>query len=403
MRRACFALAVGLAAVAACSADGDGGDGAAGSGGSVPGRAATTVASTTAGTPTTAAPPAAARGPYRAAERWLCRPDLRRDPCRDDLDATVLEAGGGSHVERTAVAADPAVDCFYVYPTVNLGAEGNAPFDGEYAAELGALRAQAARFSEVCAVYAPLYRQRTLTTSDPSASDRAYADVLAAWRHYLAAWSGTRGFVLMGHSQGAGLLNRLVREEIDPEPALRARLVSALLIGSTVAVPAGEDAGGDFVHVPACRAPDQFGCVVTYASFRAASPPPPTSFFGRPRSGPGEALCTNPAALGGGSGTLEPYYPAAAGGVFETGTAGMPDLATPFVALPGLASAECVRRDGITYLEITVHPDPSDPRPDDIRGDLTPEWGLHLVDVQLALGNLVDLVRDQARAWSPGA
>ena len=42
---------------------------------------------------------------------------------------------------------------------------------------------------------------------------------------------------------------------------------------------------------------------------------------------------------------------------------------------------------------------PPDPRIDDIGGDLTPEWGLHLVDVNVAMGDLVSIARRQARAW----
>ena len=39
---------------------------------------------------------------------------------------------------------------------------------------------------------------------------------------------------------------------------------------------------------------------------------------------------------------------------------------------------------------------------DDIGGDITPQWGLHLVDVNLGMGNLVDVVREQAAAWRGG-
>ena len=58
-----------------------------------------------------------------------------------------------------------------------------------------------------------------------------------------------------------------------------------------------------------------------------------------------------------------------------------------------------------TYLEITVHGDPADPRVDDIVGDLgmrakpLADWGLHLVDVNLAMGNLLDLVGQQTRTY----
>ena len=47
-------------------------------------------------------------------------------------------------------------------------------------------------------------------------------------------------------------------------------------------------------------------------------------------------------------------------------------ISTPFVTLPGLVSGECASQGGFNYLSVTVNADPSDPRADDIGGDLTP-------------------------------
>ena len=53
----------------------------------------------------------------------------------------------------------------------------------------------------------------------------------------------------------------------------------------------------------------------------------------------------------------------------------------------------------------TVHGDPSDPRSDDITGDVfthdavRPRWGLHPIDLDLAMGNILDLIGTQSRAW----
>ena len=94
--------------------------------------------------------------------------------------------------------------------------------------------------------------------------------------------------MLVGHSQGAGLLTDLLAEEIDDEPAVRDRLVSALLLGTSVAVPDGEDVGGDFEEAPVCRAPDQTGCVVTYRLVPFDLPlRARTALFGAPREGTG--------------------------------------------------------------------------------------------------------------------
>jgi hypothetical protein len=44
-------------------------------------------------------------------------------------------------------------------------------------------------------------------------------------------------------------------------------------------------------------------------------------------------------------------------------------------------------------------PNPSEPRIDDIGGDLTPEWGMHLIDVNVAMGDLVSLARSEGKAF----
>jgi hypothetical protein len=46
-----------------------------------------------------------------------------------------------------------------------------------------------------------------------------------------------------------------------------------------------------------------------------------------------------------------------------------------------------------------VTPEPGDPRPI-VTERIGPDWGLHLYDVNLALGNLVDVVRRQAKAYA---
>jgi hypothetical protein len=70
-------------------------------------------------------------------------------------------------------------------------------------------------------------------------------------------------------------------------------------------------------------------------------------------------------------------------------------VTTPFVSLPGLVSAQCVSEGDFTYLSVKVNADPADPRTDDIgrrhrggrRHDLK-DWGLHLIDVNLEMGDL---------------
>ncbi len=349
------------------------------------------LAGCTGGGTDTAAPPAATSeaAPSTPAGRidhptvWLCRPGLPANPCEGGLDATVL-GPPGSRQEPFRPAADPPVDCFYVYPTVSPAPTRNAPLKAG-PAEVRAVRAQAARFAEVCRVFAPVYRQITshgLATgglTDRKARALAHGDVVSAWHDYLAHHSNGRRFVLIGHSQGTFELTQLVQEEIDGDAALRARLVSALLIGGFVGVTPGRDTG-DLTNVPACRRPGQTGCVVAYNSY--AGVPPAGSIFGRPSSGR-RILCTNPAALAGGPAPLRPYLPAD-----EVGAGG-----DGFVTAPGTLRAECRERAGVSWLDVTGTT--AQARQLLRTASAQPAWGLHRADVSLALGDLVALVRTQ--------
>src|SRR5579859_1605422 len=97
---------------------------------------AVAVAQTPAGSAT---PPPALD--YTDAQNWVCRPD---HPCRDDLTTAALSAEGRARLERFEPAADPKIDCFYVYPTVSMSRELLAP-PGVTEAERRAVRQQALR------------------------------------------------------------------------------------------------------------------------------------------------------------------------------------------------------------------------------------------------------------------
>ena len=122
------------------------------------------------------------------------------------------------------------------------------------------------------------------------------------------------------------------------------------------------------------------------------------------------AACVNPAALQGGSATLRAYLSNPAPGsesVPESRQWVKPQrpIETPFVSVPGLLSAECVADDRGSYLAVKVNADPNDPRADDIAGDVVrdgkvaEDWGLHLIDAHVAMGDLIDLVAAQSKAY----
>jgi hypothetical protein len=357
-----------------------------------------------------------AKNDYSDGKTWLCRPG-RQDACAVDQATTIVAADGTLTPEAWKANPNAPIDCFYVYPTVSADPGGNSDMNAG-PEENGVVREQLARFASQCKVYAPLYRQATLTalraatTGSPIAVDRAlgYNDVLEAWHHYLQHDNNGRGVVLIGHSQGSGLLTQLIRNEIDGKP-VSSKLISALLLGTSLPVPKGTDTGGAFQHIPLCHSATHTGCVIAYASFRSTIPPPENSRFGRVPGENMQAACVNPAALGGGSGELHAYL-ASSGRSIVGSSAQAPawvtparPIATPFVSVPGLLTAQCVEKGPFSYLEITVHGNPSDPRADDIAGDVmangqvNASWGLHLIDANVAMGNLVDIVRQQGKAW----
>ncbi|MFA5910019.1 MAG: DUF3089 domain-containing protein [Vicinamibacterales bacterium] len=365
--------------------------------------------------PPPAAPAAVTANDYTDDKSWLCRPGRKGDACDIDLTTTVIAADGT--MTRETWAADPKapVDCFYVYPTISTDLTDNSDMTAD-PAELNVVAQQFARFASKCRPFAPLYRQLTLAglrkqlTGPRFAFEKGlqYDDVRDAWRSYLQRDNQGRGVVLISHSQGSFILTELLRQEVEGKPVQK-QLVSALILGATLEVPAGKDVGGALKVIPLCRKPGQIGCVVNYSAFRSDVLPPANSRFGKATNTGMSGSCTNPATLGEGSAPLRAYL-SASGRTITGTTAAAPWAAgktvdTPFVSVPGLLTAKCAANEHATYLEITVHGDPADPRVDDIVGDLgmrakpLADWGLHLVDVNLAIGNLLDLVGQQTKAY----
>ena len=340
---------------------------------------------------------------YDGQQNWLCRPDIegQADICNRDLSTTIVFADGSTQLEEVPAATDKPIDCFYVYPTVSEDSTDNA--DLQPGAEIGVTFIQAARYREVCRMYAPLYRQTTVAAlfsgkyDDPEISGIAYGDVLDAFKQFIASSSG-RGFILIGHSQGSTHLIRLIQEEIEAEPYLTDRMIAAHLMGMTVALPNDAEVGATFTSTPPCTFDDDINCFVNYVSFRETAPPiPGQAFFGLTASDDTRAACTHPVDLGAGRLALDSIFSVAQLQPYSD-PALNETITTTFVKLPGLFEGECIEQDGKGYLAITINGDPDDPRVDDVE-DFLPGWGLHLIDSPLAQGDMVRLAQKQADTW----
>ena len=195
---------------------------------------------------------------------WLCKPGLKHNPCAPGLDTTRLSNNGKTALGEYTPAEPqkPKVDCFYIYPTVSDDDSDNSDLSIDPEERSIALY-QAARYSQECRVFAPMYRQITLTrllkgpdTITPKMQRIAYQSALSGWHHYLKNYNHGRPFVLIGHSQGSFTLRRLIGDEIDTHPALRKRLISAILLGGNVLVKKSGKPGGDFKNIRPCATAD---------------------------------------------------------------------------------------------------------------------------------------------------
>ena len=372
---------------------------------------APTPVSSSAATP--ASPGPSSRTDYSVPAHWLCKPGLANNPCEANIDTTVIAADGSTTFERFIRNPNPPIDCFYVYPTVSLDPFTQSDLvPGEE--EFNVVKAQLARFGSQCRIFAPMYRQFSLGAlrARMSGGDAvptrgtpadAAADIDDAWAWYLANENKGRGVVILGHSQGSGQITRLIASKIDGKPD-QAKLVSAIILGASVQAPKGADVGGTFKSIPVCRSASQTGCVISFSTFRDNVPPSQTSGFGANR-GETEAICTNPAALAGGKATNPKAYwnvfGRDEGREFVKGR----KIDTAFAATPGLITTECVRKGNHHYLEVHINADPADPRTDDpltdvmAQGKPDPAWGLHLNDANVSMGDLVEVVGQQAAAW----
>jgi hypothetical protein len=335
---------------------------------------------------------------------------MANNPCVAAFTTTVVASGKAVRVTHRRQATAATFDCFYVYPTVSREAVDNADLHVQ-PAERDVALAQGSPFSSVCDVWAPMYRQLTLTALlnnhyyQKRYQEIAYASMVQGWHEYLSHNNRGRPIIFIGHSQGAQLLIRLLHNEVETNPALRKRFVMAVLLGGNVVVSHDRRVPGSFARLPLCTSPREAGCVIAYSTF--ANPPPKNSIFGIPGQGislPDEVAssgvsvaCTNPGALGGGSASLTASFAVGHVGYWwAPAHPAPPSVTTPWVSYPGLFTARCVRRGDAAWLSVTRDGTPNEwPH---LFMD-TPEWGLHRYDMSVALDALIHDVASAENAW----
>jgi hypothetical protein len=385
---AIVALAV-AALVAGCS----------GGGATASAPSATATPGTSASTTTPSATGSASTGSASTSPTvWLCKPGAKPDPCDHGLSTTTYSPSiaktGTSTPKRTA---SPRPACFYVYPTVSEETTQYSDLtiqkpERQVAAE------QAGRWSQRCDVWAPMYRQLTLSAigaslENASTADAALtipvADVTQAFREFLAQLPAGQPFVVVAHSQGAIVMRKVLADTVDKDASIRSRMLSAMLLGGNVLVKTGTVSGGDFTNIPGCTSEDQTGCVIAYSTF-GETPPDGTELGVTDEPGM-SVLCTNPAKLDG-SGTASPIY--AAWGIGPSGSApGLPATKSDWQSVPHQFRARCDDGDAdaliLSSRKGSTVPSPS---PNTLSG-------LHDLDANLLLGNLLTLEQHQDAAW----
>jgi hypothetical protein len=335
---------------------------------------------------------------YHDPAMWFSRPGMGiSDPARWQPAYAPDETAATPSPSPTPSASDAAVPpfaVFFVHPTSYLEtaptAQWNAPLDDEASQNRARLflRGMASPFNAASEIWAPRYRQAAFgafVTDDPDADpaiEAAYRDVKQAFDYFADSVDAKTPIVLVGHSQGAAHILRLLREEVIGTP-LESRLAMVYAIGWPISIAHDLPALG----IPACATPDQAHCVVAYSSF--AEPADPGIFMTRYQTTPGfdgqprgsdPVLCVNPL-----TGTTNGTAPASA----NTGTLKPNDDFSTGELIRAAVPARCDARGLLLIGD-----------PPTLGTGVLPGNNYHLYDIPLFWRNLQLDVARRMRAWA---
>jgi hypothetical protein len=323
-------------------------------------------------------PTALAPQAYAKPELWLARPG------KTSGDPTRWLPSGVAPGEAVPAAV------FYVHPTTFFDRTGwNATLgDPLTAARTDMLaRVQASAFNAAVQMWAPRYRQATfgaMLTATPAggqALDAAYRDVLAAFDQFIADSDPDLPIVIVGHSQGALHVMRLLKDRVAGT-ALAPRIAAVYVLGWPVSIAHDLPAMG----LPACTGPAQSGCVLSWMSYAEPAETGDTlTAYDRLPGLDGASrkdsaiLCTNP--LTGGAGISAPASA-------NLGTL-LPELSVDGGGLiPGMVPARC-SPPGF----LLIGPGPQ------LGPDVMPGNNYHVYDIALFWANLRRDFAQRADQW----
>jgi hypothetical protein len=195
---------------------------------------------------------------YNELDLWAAHP-WKRDPS-DSVPAEIKNK-----------FQDSIADVFFIHPTTYTGEKKDWNSDINDArlnakTDNSSILYQATVFNQHARIFAPRYRQAHYSTffvqSDAAkkAFDTAYADIQSAFEFYLENYHNDRPLIIAGHSQGALIAIRLLKDYFDNK-ALQKNLVAAYIIGWPIAQ-------NVFSDIPVCNTPLQTGCFCGWRTFR---------------------------------------------------------------------------------------------------------------------------------------
>lgn len=244
---------------------------------------------------------ALAENAYADPDMWFVRPGEGEELIRWQPEYT----NDRGLLPTPAEPSTPDFAVFFVHPTSYLSRSSwNAELGDEEAERVARfyLRGMASPLGKASEIWAPRYRQATIgafMTDKPEAQmafDTAYRDVAQAFAHFVDAIDPDLPIVLAGHSQGSLHMMSLLNEQVA-DTELAERIVAAYVIGW----PISETHDLPLMGLPACTAPDQAGCILSWASYAEPADPSQVKAYyslsiglnGEPR-GNSPVLCTNP-------------------------------------------------------------------------------------------------------------